>query len=434
MTHMPKFLQHTAETIGALHINPEAELLKELCQERLTNLLPSLNLAAPASTYEARLASELEIINAKNYSPYFLIVADYVQWAKDKQIAVGPGRGSGPCSLVGFVLGITNIDPIKYDLPFERFVNPERNTLPDFDVDFCDVRRHEVTSYLQSKYGEDKVAQISSANTTPLPSRLIICDRPLDALVSLYPNPESGFPTAKLNLSEIADAGLVQFNAINRKALTIIQRSVEAIVKSGTPIDIHTIPLDNAATYRRLSAGEHSNINELDDYHYTKTLQEVKPSRFEELYAVVALCQPHQHQYIEKYVECKKSQQPIQHAHPALQSITSDSYGLMLYQEQFMHIVNKLAGFTFAQADTYRRALKRPNKVDISQQNHAFINGAVNNGLSEQGATAILEYISEWSLHSFTKAHAVAYASLIYQAAWLSEHYPTEYANAKSSL
>lgn len=419
MTYMPKFIQPTTENDKNIHINPEAELLKKQSREKLSCLLAGNDVAAPAAIYITRLEAELKILEDKDYCGYFLIVADYVQWAKDNSIAVGPGRGSGPCSLVGFALGITNIDPIKYDLPFERFINPERDALPDFDLDFCDERRTEVTDYIKTKYGADRVAQISSDDTTPLPSRLVICDRPLEQLVSLYTMSDSNFPAAKMNIAQVADAGLVQFNAINQKALTIIQRAVQTLTQSGQPIDINSISLDDSDTYRLLSAGELSNIAVLDDEHYKNTLVRVQPDRFENLYAVIALCQPRSQGNIQHYVERKQNPHLVQYLHPALESITAETYGLVLYQEQVMHIAHKIAGFTLAQSDLFRRALKKSDRTTTNYYKNKFINGATNTGVSPAEAVQLFDYVAESNLCSSNKSHAVAFAMIAYQTAWL---------------
>ena len=435
MTYMPKFIQAPSASAGEeLLINQEAHLLRLLSKERLSAFLATDNTAATSSVYEYRLESELLIIESKDYSPYFLIVADYVQWAKDNNIPVGPGRGAGPCSLVGFVLGITKIDPIRYDLPFERFLNPDRKVLTDFDIEFCDIRRDEVTDYILTKYGSDKVAQVSSEQTRPLPSRLVICDRPLENLVPLYPNPHSGFPTAKIELKQLANAGFVQFNAINQRALTIIQRTVETIAASGISIDIDTIPMDDEETYRLLCNGEKSNIDILDGDNYSNTLLAVRPKRFEDLYAVLALCQPNQHQYISEFVERKENAGLFTHSHPALESITSHTYGHILYQEQVMHLANKLAGLTYAEADRFQRALRRPNAQDKESQKTLFVNGAMKNDISQPLAAALFEKIAKTNPHSYNKSHVIAFATIAYQSAWLNAHFPTEYASAKASL
>jgi len=441
---MPRYIEPGPDMVQERYTNPEESnpeeaLLRQLSEKNLKQLLRRLELAAPESVYKQRLETELQILVSKGYCGYFLIVADYVRWAKDNDIAVGPGRGSGPCSLVGFVMGITGIDPIRYELPFERFVNPEKESHPDFDLDFCDDRRSEVTAYIQSKYGQDRVAQISSDDTRPLPSRLVICDRPLANIVSLYENPESGFPTAKMNMSQIASAGLVRFNAINQKAITVIQNRVRALEQSGQSIDINRIPLDDKGAFQLLSAGEASNIAVLDDDHYKNTLIAVQPNQFKQLCAIIALCQPRSHTNIPLYVERKKLFEQensverkeipdsVRYFHPALKSITAETYGLVIYQEQVMHIAHEIAGLCFAQADSFRRTLKTsahgsyrgPKHALKHTYKHKFIDGAVKYGLPKADAIALYEYVEFSEQRSATKAHAVAFATIAYQTAWL---------------
>jgi len=416
---MPKYIEPASDHFQHFQVNPEAELLRQLSEENLSRLLIEHDLAAPELIYTQRLEAELQTLKNKGYCGYFLIVADYVQWAKKNGIAVGPGRGSGPCSLVGFVLGITTIDPIRYDLPFERFINPERDTLPDFDLDFCKKRRAEVTHYIQSRYGNDRVAQISSDDTRPLPSRLVICNRPLAKLVSLYANPESGFPTAKMNMSQIANAGLVRFNAIDQNALTINQFAVQQLAKAGQPVDIDNIPLDDIGTFHLLSAGEASNIAVLDDEHYRNTLITIQPERFEHLCAVIALCQPRAQNSIPLYTERKQNPGLAHCFHPALKSITAETYGLVIYQEQVIHIAHKIAGLSLAQADSFRRTLKKCDPGSKCTYKYKFIDGAMAFGLPQAEAVALFEYIAVCEQRSFNKSHAVAFAKLAYQSAWL---------------
>lgn len=423
MTFMPRFQQTVTEFPFAYPVNHEAELLTELSRQGLSRLLVGHDIVAPQSVYEERLAAELLIIKDNEFCSYFLIVADYVQWAKDNDIAVGPGRGSGPCSLVGFALGITTVDPIKYDLPFERFVNPNKQSLPDFDLDFCDERCHEVTAYIQKKYGVDRVAQISSEDTVPMPSRLVICDRPLAELVSLYTNPNSGFPVARMNLAQIADAGLVRFNVINQKALTIIQRTVRELAASGTEVNIDKIALDDSDAYRLLSKGEASNIPVLGDQHYKSTLLAIKPDRFEDLCAVIALCQPRSHSVIPLFIERKRNPSLVRHIHPALESITVDTYGLVLYQEQVMRIAHTIAGYSMADADSFRRALKKSSRNDMDDHKKQFSDGAIKFGMSGVEAVDLFDLVAKYNQCSFTKAHAVAYAMIAYQSAWLKANY-----------
>lgn len=424
MTYMPEFLPSATETSHEYQAKAEAQYLVARSRQKLTTLFHVLDLAAPESVYQARLDAELKILADKGYCGYFLIVADYVAWARNNGIAVGPGRGSGPCSLVGFVLGITGIDPIKYGLPFERFVNPQRDVLPDFDLDFCDQRRDEVSSYIQSKYGAERVAQISSNDNTPLCSRLVICDRPLADLVTLYANPESGFPATTMNMAQIADAGLVQFNVINQRALTVIQQGVHELEKSGSPVDIDNIALDNNAAYRLLCEGEPSNIAELDNEHYKSTLLAVQPDRFDDLCAVIALCQPRSHGNIPVYIQRKRNPELIRYLHPALERITADTCGLILYQEQLMHIANEIAGFSLAEGDTFRRVLNKSSHQAILDYKKKFIDGATNFGLSLTEATGLCEQVAISVRSCFNKSHAVAYALIAYRTAWLKVSIP----------
>lgn len=434
MTFMPAFIQSTANYPRQDQAKHEADLLRERCRQNLSDLLAGSDIEVSESTCRARLEAELQIIEDKGFCGYFLIVADFVQWAKTSDIATGPGRGSGPCSLVGYTLGITSIDPTKYNLPFERFINPDRDVLPDFDLDFCDSRRDEVTSYIQSKYGFDRVAQLSANDNTPLPSRLVICDRPLAGLIPIYLNPQSGFPFINITTEQTEGAGLVQFNAINQKALTIIQHTVRRLAESGTAIEIDNIPLDDNSTFQLLSAGEVSNIAELDGKNYKFALEAVQPATFSDLYAVIALCYPYLQGHIALFAERKKNPELIRYFHPSLESITAETYGLILYQEQVMQIAHEIAGFSFAQSDLLRRALRQPESVAAHTYKSEFINGSIESGMPQSEAEGLFEYIAISGRCSFNKSHAIAYAKIAYQIAWLNAHYPCEYLYAKSRL
>jgi len=425
MTFMPSFIQPVEEPSNESQINLEADLLKERSRKSLAEL--RVKLSAPESVYSIRLEAELRILEDHGFCGYYLIVADYVSWARENGIAVGPGRGSGPWSLVGYVLGITNIDPIAYELPFERFVNPERESIPDFDLDFCNKRRDEITRYLQLKYGSERVAQISSDDARPLPSRLIICDRPLSELVSIYPNPESGFPTAGVNIAHIGSSGFVQFNAINQKALTAIQRTVQSIANSGNVIDINHVALDDYHAYHHLSAGRVSIFSLFDEKQFNAALITVKPTCFKELYAVIAMCYPRLRGNIPVYAERIRNTATIQHFHPAIESVTEETYGLIIYQEQVMQITQKVAGFSMAQADSFRRALRKSNRETIGEYKRNFIAGATNFGLPRNESIALFEQLAISEKCTFNKSHAVAYGILVYQLAWLQANYPDEF-------
>lgn len=424
MTFMPKFKQPAQHITNDHHANLEAELLFQISRDGLAKLLSGQNLAASESVYRTRLEAELQTLEERGYCGYYLIVADYVGWAKDNGIAVGPGRGSGPCSLVGFLLGITQIDPIKYDLPFERFINPDKNSVPDFDVDFCALRCDEVTRYIQTKYGSNRVAHISSEDNTPLPARLVIGDRPLAELIPVYLNPELEFLVTNLTISQVSAAGLVQFNVINQTAITKLQYAVHQLAKKDTLINLDSIELNDSKAYRLLSAGVESNIAELDGEHYKTALTTIRPDRFEELCAAIALCYSSLQGSLSLYTERKRNPASISYAHPALQSVTAETYGIILYQEQLMHITHKIAGFTMSQGDLFRRVLKSANREAISQYQTMFIDGAIDYGLSKVEATDLYAHIAWFGRSTFNKSHALAYAMIAYKTAWIKANYP----------
>lgn len=422
---MPKFIPSDADCSTDEY--REVELLRERSQEGLSRILTRHNHSATKAVYSDRLEAELKVIIDKSFSSYFLIVADYVNWAKSNNIAVGPGRGSGPCSLVGYALGITSIDPIKYRLPFERFVNSERAAVPDFDLEFCENRRDEVTSYLQSKYGADRVAQLISSESIPIPSRLVIGDRPLAELVSLSSNKAMGIPTANLTVAQVANTGLVQFNVINQKSVTEIQRVLQALEKVGVVIDIDNISLDDSSAFQLLITGEKPNIPVLDSNGYKTTLVAVQPRNFEELCAVLALSYCRSQSYLSLYVDRKQNSDSIPSAHPAFQSITAETHGCILYQEQIMQIAREIAGFTLAQGDLFRRALKANRTDVINTYQKKFIEGARRFNLEHEEAIDLFELIRLQSPYVFNKSHAVSYALIAYQSAWLEVNYPDEF-------
>lgn len=423
MTYMPQFKLPATIFSDESQTHIEAELLRQLSSAGLSRLHSTHNLAASKSVYTDRLEAELQILEQRGYCSYFLIVADYVRWAKDNGIAVGPGRGSGPCSLVGYTLGITRVDPIKYKLPFERFINPDRNTLPDFDIEFCNKRFEEVAAYIQTKYGSERVAQISSENRTPQHSRLVIGDRPLADLVPVYANPESQFLVTELTTRQVKAAGLVQFNVIDQPALRELQNSVQRLASSAIQINLDHIRLDDQGAYHLLSAGETSHISLLDGEPYTSILKSVKPNRFEELCAVVALCYPNLRGKVSHYTERKHNPELIEYFHSTLESVTAETYGIILYQEQLMDICQQISGFSLSKGDCFRRALKNPAKEKLFIYRKQFIDGAIESGLAKDDATSLFEYVALAGRDTFNKSHAVAYAMMAYQSAWLKSNY-----------
>ncbi len=426
MNYMPNYVQSSPEPPPELRIQIETVLLRERSVNGLSRRCGSQN--EITSKYKTRLESELQLIESKGYCSYFLIVADYIQWAVENNIAVGPGRGSGPCSVIAYSLGITNIDPIKYRLPFERFVNPERNIAPDFDLDFCSERCSEVTRYIQSRYGTDRVAQISSDCIIPLPERLIISSQPLADVVPLYKNPTSGIPATTLNLKQVAAHGLIQFNAIQQKALSVIQRAVSEIRKSGIELDINHINLNDKYTYRQLSLGNICEISNYDPPLFKQNLIEIQPENFNQLCAAIALYQPHLKEIVPQYLKQKQNPDaPGRHTHPFLQRITKETYGIVLYQEQLMDIAHEIAAFSYAKGDSFRRVLAKTDSKAIEQYKSEFISGATNSGLSLHEAKNALEVVMKSSQRLFNKSHAVSYALLTYQAAYLEANFPEQY-------
>jgi len=426
MNYMPQFLQ-TASGLAAEHEKmQEAELLGKLSRESLAHLLTTLNLAESESVYKERLEAELSILEEQGYCGYFLIVADYVRWAKANGIAVGPGRGSGPCSLTGFALGITGIDPIRYQLPFERFINPARGKVPDFDLDFCAERFTEVAAYIQSKYGPDRVAQISSDQSIPQATRLVIGDRPLKELIPVYTNPASSFLATKMTVAQVAEAGLVQFNVLNQKAISNNHRRIRELATLNTLIDINHIPLDDKDTFDLLSVGETPNFDLFDAEYYVSALKTVQPDRFAHLCALIALCHPRLQSSLSLYLERKRDPDSTQFYHPVLENFTADTYGIILYQEQLMHITHEVAGFSMSQGDLFRRMLKNPTREAMSKQMNLFVDGAMENGFSKIEATGLFEHIAISGRNTFNKSHAVAYAMIAYQTAWLKVNYPRD--------
>ncbi|MEM7258374.1 MAG: hypothetical protein AAF404_13430 [Pseudomonadota bacterium] len=429
---MPSFNPQQQLPAGSWQSPDQAELLRNQCRQRLQRFLSDHNHITLPHLYTRRLEEELSVIEQQNFCSYFLIVADYVQWAKDQGIAVGPGRGSGPCSLVGFTLGITAIDPIKHQLPFERFVNPERNALPDFDIDFCDERRMEVIDYLLSRYGNDRVAHISNASTSPRRSRLVICDRPLTNVASLYTSVHTPCPAIDMTVAQISDAGLVQFNVINQIALTIIQRTTQQLARQGIHIDIGRISLDDQHAYALLAAGEPSNIAMMDTDAYFSTLQTIKPARFTDMCAVIALSQPHLQGRLLQFARRLHQTESTEYFHASLESITRDTCGLVLYQEQLMSIAYDIAGFSLARGDLLRRALQHADYQAIQFYRTRFIIGANSRGLSAAEAAGLFEYLAMYGNAYFNKSHALAYATLAYQAAWLKANYADTYTKVKA--
>ncbi len=464
---------------------------------------------ARAKPYRQRLDFELETINAMGYAGYFLIVADFIQWAKQQGIPVGPGRGSGAGSVVAWALTITDLDPLRWGLLFERFLNPERVSMPDFDIDFCQDRRDEVLRYVQGKYGRDRVAQIitfgklqaraalrdvgrvlqmpygqidricklvpnNPANPVtiaqaiegepqlrvmqeedPSVARLIdiamrleglyrhasthaagvvIGDRPLDELVPMYRDPRSDMPVTQFNMKYVEIAGLVKFDFLGLKTLTVLAKATELLAQRGIEVDIDNLPLDDAKSYEMIGRGESTGLFQLESSGMRDVLRKLKPDRFEDIIAVVALYRPGPMDNIPRYIACKHGAEKPDYLHPTLEAILRETYGIAIYQEQVMQIAQALSGYSLGGADLLRRAMGKKIKSEMEAQRRTFVDGALARGVQEQTATHIFQQVEKFAGYGFNKSHAAAYALVAYQTAWMKANHPVEFFAALMAL
>lgn len=461
-------------------------------------------------TYQDRLAFELNTINKMGFPGYFLIVSDFIKWAKANNIPVGPGRGSGAGSLVAWALQITDLNPLQFNLLFERFLNPERVSMPDFDVDFCQDRRDEVIRYVQNRYGHDHVAQIitfgklqaravvrdvgrvlqmpygqidkiakmipaNPANPVTLEEALdadpelrnqrsdeqidrlltialqleglyrhasthaagvVIGDRPLQQLCALYKDPKSDIPATQFNMKYVEQAGLVKYDFLGLKTLTVIQKAVE-FIKSvhGIDIEILKIPLDDTKTYEMISAGNSTGVFQLESTGMRDTLKKMRPNRFEDIIALVSLYRPGPMDNIPTYIDVKDGRTEADYLHPKLKPILEETYGIMVYQEQVMQAAQLLAGYTLGGADMLRRAMGKKIKEEMDAQRALFVEGAAKySDVKPERAIEIFEIIEKFAGYGFNKSHAAAYALVAYQTAWLKANYPVEFMAASMTL
>ncbi len=464
-----------------------------------------------AAPYFERLDYELETIKGMGFPGYFLIVSDFIKWAKEQNIPVGPGRGSGAGSVVAWALKITDLDPLRFDLLFERFLNPERVSMPDFDVDFCQERRDEVIRYVQEKYGYDRVAQIitfgklqaravvrdvgrvlqmpygqvdrlakmipaNPANPVTLEEALlqdadlraekdkeetsqklidialqleglyrhasthaagvVIGDRTLHQLVPLYRDPRSDMPVTQFNMKYVEQAGLVKFDFLGLKTLTVIQKALQLIKEQhGKDIDILQIPLDDAETYRLMTEGRTVGVFQLESAGMRDAMRRLRPNRFEDIIALVALYRPGPMDNIPLYIDRKSGKEEPDYMHPVLKPYLEETYGVMIYQEQVMQAAQALAGYTLGSADLLRRAMGKKIKEEMDAQREMFVKGAkeTNNVPADQ-ANAIFDQIAKFAGYGFNKSHAAAYALIAYQTGWLKANYPVEFMAASMTL
>ncbi|HEV7369092.1 DNA polymerase III subunit alpha [Arenibaculum sp.] len=497
---------------------PEAEELKLQARDGLearldkhvfTDGMDEAAREEAARPYRERLEFELDVIESMKFPGYFLIVSDFIKWAKAHAIPVGPGRGSGAGSVVAWALTITDLDPLRFGLLFERFLNPERVSMPDFDIDFCQDRRDEVIRYVQEKYGHDRVAQIitfgklqaravlrdvgrvlqmpygqvdkicklvpnNPANPVTLEQAIagepllqqardgdetvkrlvdvalrleglfrhasthaagvVIGDRPLDRLVPLYRDPRSEMPVTQFNMKYVEQAGLVKFDFLGLKTLTVLQRAVELIQERGVPIDLSTLPLDDAKTYELLSRGEATGVFQLESSGMRDVLRKLKPTAFEDIIALVSLYRPGPMDNIPTYIKVKNGELAPDYMHPLLEPILKETFGIMIYQEQVMQTAQVLAGYSLGGADLLRRAMGKKIKAEMEQQRAAFVEGAVRNGVDADQAAYIFDQVDKFAGYGFNKSHAAAYALVAYQTAYLKANFPVEFLAASMTL
>ncbi|MDJ0894460.1 MAG: DNA polymerase III subunit alpha [Alphaproteobacteria bacterium] len=498
----------------------EAEALRDLSSTGLEDRLRAIigqtvtdgaEREVAAKPYRDRLDYELGVIEQMGFPGYFLIVADFMQWARGNAVPVGPGRGSGAGSVVAWSLGITDLDPLRWGLLFERFLNPERVSMPDFDIDFCQDQREAVIRYVQSEYGYDRVAQIITfgklqaravvrdvGRALQLPYGLVdrICkmipnnpakpvtlqqaidgepalqnlraedeavdrmmtialkleglyrhasthaagvvigDRPLDELIPLYRDPRSDMPVTQYNMKWVEQAGLVKFDFLGLKTLTVLERTLELIGQRADPpsIDLSNLPLDDPVTFEMLGRAETTGVFQLESSGMRDVLRKLRPDRFEDIIAVVALYRPGPMDNIPSYIKRKHGEEAVDYLHPDLEEILKETYGIMIYQEQVMEIAQRLSGYSLGGADLLRRAMGKKIQAEMDAQRERFLTGAAENGVAAAQASLIFDQVNKFAGYGFNKSHAAAYAMVAYQTAYLKANYPVEFMAASMTL
>jgi DNA polymerase-3 subunit alpha len=489
----------------------EAAELRRSAEAGLERRIAAYGLAPERTQrdYRDRLDFELRVIEGMKFPGYFLIVADFIQWAKGQGIPVGPGRGSGAGSLVAYALSITDLDPIRFGLLFERFLNPERVSMPDFDIDFCQERRDEVIRYVQSRYGRDQVAQIitfgtlqargvlrdvgrvlqmpygqvdklcklvpqnpaapvalaraiddepklqAEADRDPVVKRafdiakklegltrhasthaagIVIADRRLNELVPLYRDPKSMMPVTQFNMKWVEPAGLVKFDFLGLKTLTVLDTAVKLVRARGIDIDLSRIPLDDQKTYALLSRAEAVGVFQLESAGMRRALLDMRPDRFEDIIALVALYRPGPMANIPTYCTRKHGLEKPDYIHPKLEPILRETFGVIVYQEQVMQAAQLLAGYTLGQADLLRRAMGKKIRKEMQEQRADFVKGATERGIERAQANGIFDLLERFAEYGFNKSHAAAYALVAYQTAYMKTNYPVEFMAASMTL
>ncbi|MTH79356.1 DNA polymerase III subunit alpha [Paracoccus aestuariivivens] len=497
----------------------EVEELRRQAWDGLRARLSVIPHAVTVEEYEDRLRFELGIIEQMGFPGYFLIVADFIKWAKDHGIPVGPGRGSGAGSLVAYALTITDLDPLRYSLLFERFLNPERVSMPDFDIDFCMDRREEVIRYVQEKYGRDKVGQIITfgallskaavrdvgrvlqlpfgqvdrlskmipvegvkpvsvtkaladeprlreaakeevvgrlldyaaklegllRNASTHAAGVVIGDRPLDKLVPLYRDPASEMPATQFNMKWVEAAGLVKFDFLGLKTLTVIQNAVDLINGGGRPLhvaangrvlyqpadgaenQINAIPLDDTPSYELFASARTVAVFQVESSGMMDALRRMKPTCIEDIVALVALYRPGPMENIPTYCEVKNGLRELESLHPSIDPILAETQGIIVYQEQVMQIAQVMAGYSLGGADLLRRAMGKKIAEEMAKERPKFVEGSVAHGVDQKKAGEVFDLLEKFANYGFNKSHAAAYAVVSYQTAWLKANHPVEF-------
>jgi DNA polymerase III subunit alpha len=458
--------------------------------------------------YRERLEYELDVIAKMGFSGYFLIVADFIQWAKRQGIPVGPGRGSGAGSVAAWALTITDLDPLRFNLLFERFLNPERVSMPDFDIDFCQEGRDRVIEYVRNEYGTDRVAQIITfgklqaraavrdvgrvlglpfsqvnrvaeliPNIPAAPVALqqaidreprlqqmregdesiqrlleialqieglyrhasthaagvVIGDRPLMELVPLYRDPRSDFLVTQYSMKHVEQAGLVKFDFLGLTTLTILQRAVTMLRALGQDVELDCLPLDDVKTYEMLQRGDAGGVFQMEGQGMRDVLRQMKPDRFDDLIAAVALYRPGPMAHIPDYCR-RKHGEAWEAPHPELTDILAETYGIMVYQEQVMQIAQRMAGYSLGAADLLRRAMGKKIRAEMEAQREIFVKGATERGIDKAKATEVFDLMAKFADYGFNKSHAAAYGLVAYQTAWMKANHPEVFLAACMSL
>ena len=523
------FMAYRRDPILPKFADDEVAELRRQANDGLQKRLAVIPHAVSVEEYQQRLDFELDIIEGMGFPGYFLIVADFIHWSKDHDIPVGPGRGSGAGSLVAYALTITDLDPLRYALLFERFLNPERVSMPDFDIDFCMDRREEVIRYVQEKYGRDRVAQIITfgallskaavrdvgrvlqmpfgqvdrlskmipvegvkpvsitqavaqeerirdemketeqdkrdgkvnptrrlfdyaekiegllRNASTHAAGVVIGDRPLDELVPLYRDPRSDMPATQFNMKWVEPAGLVKFDFLGLKTLTVVQNAIDLIHASGrqlhdgpegdrlyepepgTENQINAIPLTDKKTYDLYSSAKTVAVFQVESSGMMDALRRMKPDTIEDIIALVALYRPGPMENIPKCCEVKNNISDRETLHPSIDHILDETQGIIVYQEQVMQIAQEMAGYSLGGADLLRRAMGKKIQEAMDAERPKFLKGAAENGVDEAKALEVWNLLDKFANYGFNKSHAAAYAVVSYQTAWLKANHPVEF-------